>query len=146
MMKDGRAYKLYLEEVQKTIQEAKTFTELDPYAQEMGNAMEMLQNVTSHLMRLAGKGNPDLFLADATIYLDFFSIICIAWQWLVQAIAVWKALNTHPSGKEADFYEGKFYTFRYFFNYELPKIDGPAKRLMNGDGLTVDMQSNLFYD
>jgi len=57
-----------------------------------------------------------------------------------------KALSQSPSGSEADFYQGKFYTFRYFFRYELPKIEGLATRLMDGDRLTVEMKGNYFSD
>ena len=41
---------------------------------------------------------------------------------------------------------GKFFAFRYFFEYELPKIEGLARRLMNSDGLTVEMKPDYFSD
>ena len=47
---------------------------------------------------------------------------------------------------EADFYQGKIYTFRYFFKYELPKIEGLGKRLQDADGLTVEMKESFFAD
>ncbi|RPJ41787.1 MAG: hypothetical protein EHM27_05150, partial [Deltaproteobacteria bacterium] len=50
------------------------------------------------------------------------------------------------TGSEADFYQGKIHTFRYFFKYELPKIEGLAKRLMDADGLTVEMKESFFAD
>jgi alkylation response protein AidB-like acyl-CoA dehydrogenase len=34
----------------------------------------------------------------------------------------------------------------YFFGYELPKIQGLAKRLKDSDGLTVEMTEQLFWD
>ncbi len=94
----------------------------------------------------AKKETPELFLADATLYLEFFGIICVAWQWLVQATTVVKALRNIPCGVEANFYNGKFFTFRYFFEYELPKIEGLARRLMNGDGLTAEINPEFFFD
>jgi len=49
---------------------------------------------------------------------------------------------------EADslFYDGKLFAFRFFFEYELPKIEGLARRLMSADGLTVDMKPEHFED
>jgi butyryl-CoA dehydrogenase len=47
---------------------------------------------------------------------------------------------------EKAFYQGKLYTFKYFFGYELPKIDGLAKSLMRTDGLTVEMSEAYFSD
>jgi butyryl-CoA dehydrogenase len=106
----------------------------------------MLQKVTAHLKDVGKKGDPELFLADATLYLEFFGIICVAWQWLLQATTIVNALANNPNGAEANFYNGKFFAFRYFFEYELPKIEGLAKRLMNSDGLTVQIEPDLFSD
>jgi len=97
-------------------------------------------------MDVAKKETPEIFLADATLYLEFFGIISVAWQWLVQATAIVKALRNGPSGIETNFYTGKFFAFRYFFEYELPKIEGLAKRLMNSDGLTVEINPEFFSD
>jgi len=146
MMRDGKAYKLYLKEVEGAIGEAEEFEELEPYAQKLKESLGVLQKVTVHLMDVEKKETPEIFLADATLYLEFFGIICIAWQWLVQATAVVKALRNSPSGAEANFYNGKFFAFRYFFEYELPKIQGLAERLMNTDGLTVEIKPDFFSD
>ena len=146
IMKGGKAYKLYLEEVQKTIREAEKFGELEPYVRKLKQALEMLQQVTAYLMGVQKKETPEVFLADATLYLEFFGIISVAWQWLLQATAVVKALRNGPSGAEANFYNGKFFAFRFFFEYELPKIQGLAARLMHCDGLTVEMAPDLFSD
>ncbi|MCD6570497.1 MAG: acyl-CoA dehydrogenase [Deltaproteobacteria bacterium] len=147
-MKNGKAFQLYLEEVQKVIRATEDDSELNPYSLELRNALEKLRDVTSHLIDVRNEGNTELFLADATLYLEFFGIIAIAWQWLLQALSVQKALKNKDGLSEADanFYQGKMYTFRYFFGYELPKIEGLAKRLLNTDGLTVEMKADLFSD
>jgi alkylation response protein AidB-like acyl-CoA dehydrogenase len=145
-IKDGKAYALFIEEVQKTIDEAQGVSELQSYANELQDAVKQLQEVTAHLTGIAAKGEMELFLADATIYLEFFGIINIAWQWLIQAISIQKALGRDLPEGEAHFYRGKFQTFRFFFGYELPKIEGLASRLKNSDGLTVEMTSELFDD
>ena len=85
-----------------------------------------------------------MFLADATLYLEFFGIIAIAWQWLLQAVVSKKALVGDLLPADVNFYNGKVYTCRYFFGYELPKIEGLAKRLLNGDGLTVEINNDYF--
>jgi butyryl-CoA dehydrogenase len=146
MIKGGKAYKLFLEEVRGTILEAEKFEELRSYGQKLKQSLEMLQEVTAHLMEVGEKETPELFLADATLYLEFFGIVSVAWQWLVQALPVVKVLRNGVEGAEANFYKGKFLTFRYFFEYELPKIQGLAKRLMNSDGLTVEIKPDFFSD
>ena len=145
-MKNGQAFKLFLGEVQATIKKAEEIPELKPLAQELKDALEKLTKITLHLIGIAQSKGPDAFLADSTLYLEFFGIISIAWQWLLQALTIQKALNNNPTGAEADFYRGKFYVFRYFFRYELPKTEGLAKRLTDGDALTVEMRDAHFSD
>ncbi len=145
-LKNGQAFKLFLGEVQGTIKEAEEVPELKPYAQELKEAVDKLTKVTLHLIGLAGSKGAEIFLADSTLYLEFFGIVSIAWQWLLQALSIQKALDQKPTETEADFYQGKFCTFRYFFGYELPKIEGLMKRLMAADGLTVEMKDTFFAD
>jgi len=146
VMKNGKAFMAYLEEVGKTVGEAQDIGELAPYASQLEQVVERLKEVTAHLTGIAIKGDIELFLADATVYLEFFGIISIAWQWLAQAIHIQKGLKANPSGAEADFYNGKWRTFRYFYGYELPKAEGLANRLKNSDGLTVGMKPEWFSD
>ncbi len=146
VIKDGKAFVLYVEEVQKTIQAAEEIPSLKAYAERLKDALERLKMVTSHLVQLGSKGDVERFLADATLYLEFFGIIAVAWQWLIQALPIQRALETGPSEQEEQFYRGKFYTFRYFFHYELPKVEGLAQRLMEADGLTVEMTEAFFQD
>jgi alkylation response protein AidB-like acyl-CoA dehydrogenase len=146
IMKDGRALVLFFEEVENTIHEAQKVPVLKPYAQRLYDACEKLKEVTSHLVQLALKQKVELFLADATLYLEFFGIVSVAWQWLLQALSVQKALEKDLSDRETLFYKGKFYTFRFFFHYELPKIEGLVRRLMECDGLTVEMKESFFVD
>lgn len=145
-MNNGLAFTLYAEELQKTIAEARGVDGIDSHAAELEKALEKLQEVTSHLLQLSKTAGREIFLADATLYLEFFGIIAVAWQWLIQAIKVRKALEGKEglSEDDANFYQGKMYAFRYFFGYELPKIDGLAKRLLNTDGLTVEAKACHF--
>ena len=145
-MKNGQAFKLYLSELEKTISAAKEFAELQGFAQQLSDASTQLQQVTQNLLSIAETRGPEHFLADATLYLEYFSIITIAWQWLLQGIAVQKALNNGVKKKDKDYYQGKIVTLKYFFGYELIKTLALAKRLMEGDGLTVEMTTELFND
>jgi butyryl-CoA dehydrogenase len=145
-MKNGQAFLLYIIEVHATIAAAGEFKALEKFAYELNESLTKLQEVTQHLISLAGQDGPEAFLADATLYLEFFGIITIAWQWLLQGIAVQKALNNGAGKKDLDFYEGKMFTLRYFFGYELPKTEGLVKRLLDDDRLTVEMQTDYFND
>jgi butyryl-CoA dehydrogenase len=97
-------------------------------------------------LEIAQGQGPEYFLADATLYLEFFGIVAVAWQWLLQSIAIQKALNDGAKKKDLNFYHGKMITMQFFFEYELPKTLGLTARLMRTDGLTVEMRTELFND
>jgi butyryl-CoA dehydrogenase len=146
IMHDGQAFLLYINELQDTIKAARNYQDLEKFADELNEALTQLQEVTHHLVSVARQQGPEAFLADATLYLEFFGHITIAWQWLLQGIAVQKALNDGAAKKDFNFYQGKLFTMRYFFGYELPKTLGLAKRLLDDDRLTVEMQTDYFND
>jgi butyryl-CoA dehydrogenase len=146
IIRDGKALKLFIKEVQAVIEAAASREELKPYSERLREALQKLQSVTMHLVQLAMKGDVEKFLADATLYLDFFGIIAIAWQWLAQGLAAAKGLDGDCSDLNKQFYEGKLITMRYFFHYEVPKIYALASRLMESDGLTVNMENAIFDD
>jgi butyryl-CoA dehydrogenase len=145
-MKNGKAFFLYLDQVRKIITEARLNPDLEKMGAELDDALKLLENVTSHLMVQAQVKGPDVMLADAVLYLELFGIITIAWQWMVQALAVQSAMAKTTSKADAAFYQGKLYTCRYFFAYELPKISGLANRLKGEDPLTLAMPIEYFAD
>ncbi|MFN7955580.1 MAG: acyl-CoA dehydrogenase [bacterium] len=144
VMEGGRPLLLYLRELERTIAAARDIDGLAREATALDEARAELERVTRHLTGLALGGEVELFLADATLYLELFGLVAVAWQWLAQAIAASRALAREPAPAEARFYEGKLVTFRYFYGYELPKLAGLARRLLASDGLTLAMRSELF--
>ncbi|MHC4106157.1 MAG: acyl-CoA dehydrogenase, partial [Planctomycetota bacterium] len=146
IMQNGRAFMFYLAEVKNTISAAREFSALKALAQQLDDALAKLQEVTKHLLEVAQKQGVEHFLAEATLYLEFFGIIAIAWQWLLQGISIQTALNKRCSKADFNFYRGKMFTLKYFFGYELPKTLGLAKRLMSTDGLTVELTVELYND
>lgn len=147
IMKNGEAFMLFLEETGKTIDEAKKIAVLETETEALSESLKKLTDITQYLSGLAAKGEIDIFLADAVLYLELFGIISVAWQWLKQAVSASKGLsNDKINTSLQNFYTGKLFTFRFFFNYELPKIEGLLIRLKNSDGLTVKMKTEYFED
>ncbi|HOT43454.1 MAG TPA: acyl-CoA dehydrogenase [Spirochaetota bacterium] len=144
-MHKGRAAGIYLEELGKTIEAARAVADLKPYAEKLKAAVEHLRQVTGALVGFAVKGEIDRFLADATLYLEFSGIICIAWQWLLQGMAAVRAL-AGSSEADRDFLEGKLLVMKFFFEYELPKIEGLRARLMSGEAVTTAAEPRHFTD
>ena len=146
VMDNGRAFLLFINEIEDTIGAAQKYIELRGFTNDLNSTLTDLQDATQHLITIAQQQGPEMFLADATLYLEFFSIVTVAWQWLLQGVAVQRALNNGAKKGDQNFCQGKMFTLRYFFAYELPKTLGLAKRLMKCDGLTVEMQAGHFDD
>lgn len=141
----GKSLMLLGEEVKRLAEEASTYDDLKKYVGILQEKLQDLQKVTQHLGAMAMQGKNELFLADATLYMEFFSLIVISWQWLKQATVAKKAMVTgNPEGEKLKFYESKVHTMRYFYSYELPKTLGLMTRLMDKDEvITVEVEKEL---
>jgi len=146
VMKKGAGFRLFVQEVQNATQAAMEYPDLRGYAERLEEALNRLQEVTSVLTQIGRQGDTELFLADATLYLELFGLISVGWQWLLQAMTAAKKLEGPLPEQDVQFFEGKIFTFKYFFHYELPKTEGLVKRLLEADGLTVRMSDELFSD
>jgi butyryl-CoA dehydrogenase len=146
LMENGKAYNLFVDEVKKTIQSVRDDEDLSFYGKNLADALKKLDIATLHLMGVSARDGAEVYLADAVLYLDMFSLITVSWQWLIQAKTARKALSDKTSQKDKEFYNGKIMTCRYFIGYELPKIHALAERLMADDPITVECPASFFND
>lgn len=118
-MKGGMALKILIGEISNTLKEAEAVA-LTPEAEALQAALSALTAATATVLACedANKG-----LANATLYLNSFGHVVIAWLWLRQAVAASKAISEGRAiGDDEAFYNGKLGACRYFYRYELPKI------------------------
>ena len=146
VMKNGQATVLFLHELRAAVEQAKATESLVQMAEDLEAAVLGLQDVTGGLTAVAMEGRIEAFLADATPFLELFSVVTLAWIWLRQAVVAQRALDDGAAGDEAAFYRSKLHTARYFFAYELPKAGALAAVAANGLGLTLPDQGEVFAD
>jgi len=127
--------------MKQTMAEAQSVEELKPYAAKLEEGAKTLHGTTLHLIDVATKNRPEVFLSDATLYLEFFGIVLVSWLWLKQGVVAQKAIANKAMGDDYLFYQGKVHTMKYYFEYELPKIQALRDRLISEDRLTVDIES-----
>ena len=139
-MKNGKALELLSAEIMNTIEAAAQHESLQSYAQALGGKLKLTQKVLGHLMPHAMKGDYERFLADATMFMDFMSIILMAWSWLDLGLNATEALSGEGEYSK-EFYESKLHTMKYYFTYELPKTSGVSEILMNSERLTIKQDS-----
>ncbi|MEO8367393.1 MAG: acyl-CoA dehydrogenase [Pseudoxanthomonas sp.] len=133
LMEDGAAFKLFAGRVAETVAEAREQEGLAEFARALEQRVQRLTEVTRILW---SAGDTQLTLANASVFLEAFGHIAIAWIWLEQALVA--------ETKTGDFYEGKRRAARYFFNWELPKVDAQLDLLASLDRTTLDMQEEYF--
>ena len=135
-MQNGKALQLLSAEIMKTIQEAYKVEGLQSYAKTLGAKLQLTQKVLGHLMPHAMKGDYERYLADASVFMEFLSLVIIGWTWLNLGLNATNALTTEGKYSK-EFYESKIHTMKYFFTYEIPKTSGLAEILLNTESITI---------
>ncbi|WP_426211063.1 acyl-CoA dehydrogenase [Massilia sp. TWP1-3-3] len=92
---------------------------------------------------LYGAGDMNKTLANASLYLEAVGHTIVAWMWLEQALVAAHALPG-ASRDDTNFYLGKLQACRYFFHWELPKVQQQLELLASIDTTTLDMQDAWF--
>lgn len=139
MMKGGKATILLMQEVADDIQKASAFPSLSSQAQLLAKKLQDLQQITMHLIGVAQKSGAEVFLSDATLYLELFGLLVGGWQLLKQGITAAELLAQRPGDT---FWEGKLVTVSYFFEYEIPKTEGLITRLKSETSITVNLNES----
>lgn len=143
IMKNGRALQLLMKEMNKTIAEANTYDELKPFAKKLSQSMVEAQELLGFLLPFAMKGEFERFLADASLFMEYFSTIVIAWQWLKIGTEAKQSLITGNKPYGDEFYESKILTLKFFFRYELPKTMGLKETILTSEALTILKEKEL---
>ncbi|MDJ0784359.1 MAG: acyl-CoA dehydrogenase [Desulfosarcinaceae bacterium] len=141
---NGRALGYLLAEIQATIASARNTAGLTAHADALATSLDQLDAVLAHLTVVAQSDGPDAYLADATVFLEFFGIITIAWQWLLQAVPAAAAEGTARTASDRRFYAGKRHACDFFFKYELPKATALATTLLHPARPTLETHARHF--
>jgi len=139
-MHNGAALNALAVEMGETITAALEHDSLTGYATSLQQSMQTIQ---ATLKSVASAKNPEIALANATLFLDSMGHVVIAWMWLKQAIA---ALNGLTDGNKKDqaFYQGKLAACEFFFVYELPKAKVDFDLVARLDRTCYDLKDEHF--
>ena len=147
-MQEGALFKAFAGEVRKTVDRAASANPQHSLSAELRSQADALAAAlrrTSHVTQaLYAAGDMNKTLANASTYLEAMGHIVVAWMWLEQAIVASRSLAEGASGENADFYHGKLQACRYFFRWELPKVQQQLDLLESIDTTTLDMQDAWF--
>jgi butyryl-CoA dehydrogenase len=127
----GKAVQALVKLIQSDIELGLKSDDTKPYAESLARELVSLNQVTMH--KLSKAAQPDVFLADSTLYMELFGLVVVAWQWLKQGNVAAAKLDS----AEKSFYQEKIHTMKFFYHYEVPKALGLTKRLLDDEILTI---------
>jgi alkylation response protein AidB-like acyl-CoA dehydrogenase len=145
VMQGGAALQALAARVKATIARCKAVP--DPGSQRLAGQLEAqwdrLEQVTA-IVHAAGDTNRTL--ANATVYLEAFGHLVVAWMWLEQALVAGRSMSGRSDAGigDDDFYQGKLAATRYFFAFELPKVGPMLDLLASLDDTTLTMRDAWF--
>lgn len=142
-MKNGAGAALLFETIGTDIAAAKAVPETAGLAAQLETALGRMAETTRAMLPAAQDGRIALYLANATLYLDAMGHLAVAWMWLRQARVAALALP-QAAGDDTDFYRGKLAAARYFYAYELGRLDHWLPVLARLEPATLEMQADWF--
>lgn len=141
VMEQCAGLRLFVSTVRRDVQSAAE-AGLRDEADALNAAMNRLEQVSEVLTALL-RSDPDLALANATVYLDAFGRVTLAWIWIQQG-RVAALAGAGADSEAADYYSGKLQAMRYFFQWELPQTEAQWSLLSRIDRIAFDMRDEWF--
>ncbi|MDE2123683.1 MAG: acyl-CoA dehydrogenase [Betaproteobacteria bacterium] len=138
VMQGGAGLDLLAARMRATATGAEALPALQAHAAALNVALQHLLAAT----RAAWEGDdPAATLANATPYMQAFGHVVLGWIWLdVALVAQAQVYRAHS----LDFHHGKLQACRYFFAYELPKIQAWLQVVAQRDSTCRTMQDAWF--
>ena len=136
VMQDGAAFKLLVARIEATLHKADEDGDLTEWA---GDVFAMLDHLVEATRDLHAADNMEKTLANASVYLEAFGHVVMAWIWMEQALVATRSGNQYD-----DFYRGKLQACKYFIQWELPKVRPMLNLLESLDSTTLEMSANWF--
>ena len=145
-MQNQYGFDIFKQEVRITLQRASLIDELAELFDPIHEALERLDTVTAILTRKVEK-EPNSGLANATVYLDMFGRVVMAWIWLRQALVAYHALNKGEAvidASERGFYQGKLQAARFYIQWDLSATVQQSLLLEENNLVCFEMQDGWF--
>ena len=133
LMEEGRGVHLLGARMRETADKAMVFADLAADAKALNTA---LQKVIAATQMAWSSGQPQEALANAVPYLQAFGHLVLAWIWLDVSASCRGAQTPAQTGRQA--------AAKYFYHYELPKIDAWLQVVSNRDMTCANLAEDAF--
>ena len=127
----GQAFLYFKEEIKEVLVQSKNHVALLPYVKILEDYLVDLEKVTNYLLSLPTATD---MLADASLYMEYFSHICVGWQWLKVAQKASEKISHQQT--DTAYYSSLIHSMQFYFSYELTKTAHLKELLLNPTKLT----------
>jgi alkylation response protein AidB-like acyl-CoA dehydrogenase len=142
LMHEGAALKLLAARMHATMRAANDHDTLRSPSRQLQTALQALESATRAAW---AEATPEQALANATPYLQAFGHVVLAWLWLDVALACEARLvREQADAATLDGLHGRLAAMRYFYVYELPRIDAWLLPVAARQALCREMRDNWF--
>ena len=126
-MQGGAAFRLLLRRIDETLTEARGVPALAEFLPALHAARDRVAATTAGLGAAMARGDSERVLANAWGYLELLGGLVIGWIWLRQLLAI--AAIAQPDEADRDYFDGKRQAVRWYWRWELPKLETRAALL-----------------
>jgi alkylation response protein AidB-like acyl-CoA dehydrogenase len=141
-MENGAALQAVLAEMKAAVAEASGVSELALYAEEVGKSVSALEEISTFLLEKASGDDAYLAYSWATPYLEIFGDVALGWMFIWQAKRACD--NKATNSADAQFYDSKIDTARFYIGSLLPRVYGKIEAIKRHDRSFLAMGASIF--
>ncbi len=143
-MNNGSILSYLLDQIQKTIDKAKTIPSLEAFAGKYQKAVDRFKQTASHIQTESQSDAVMNAFAFAYPFMQVFGDVIVGWMLLWRAVIASQKLESEAGAKDAAFYEGQLKSAQYFFNTEIPVTLGKMNAILATDGAAIEISEKSF--
>ena len=144
-MEKGKVFQNFIDEMQKTVQQAETMENLTEIAPDVNRAILRLQECAGHILNTANSPNFKRAFATSVPFLTAMGDVIMAWMLLWRAnIAQEKLEKGVKNKKDQAFYQGQLHSVNYFVKTILPETLGRFEAVVTGGQSAVEISEEAF--
>ena len=137
----GRGLRAFFHPIDAFIQENMADPQMQEFVMPLAKSFARLQTATQHVA-LEGMKNPDEAGAASSDYLKMFALVALAHMWALMAKRAQERLA--EGAEDADFYENKLKTARFFMDRMLPDTSSLLSKVTAGADSMMAMDAAAF--
>lgn len=140
----GKAFMDLLNEINRTINDAKSIDNLKKMAEKVEQVVARLEQTAMHMAKIAMSEEVNKAFAWAYPFMEVAGDVTMAWMLLWRAVISARNLEKGAKSKDKEFYQGQVKTAEFYISYFLPVTLGKMNAILDTHGAAVDISESGF--